>query len=281
MAPFLRLRGFTLDLSRPQVMGVLNVTPDSFADGGRYVDERHAAQRVLDMLDEGADIVDIGGESTRPGASPTPEADELERVVPLVQAVRSECDARGVPISVDTRKPLVMRAAIEAGASMINDVNALRDPDALQAVVETQVGVCLMHMLGEPDTMQQLAKYDDVVAEVGAFLSERASASVAAGVAHDRIVLDPGFGFGKTVEHNLALLRGLGHIVALGYPVMVGLSRKATIGVITGRGVGERATGSIAAALAAVARGASIVRVHDVRETVDALKVWRAINCEE
>ncbi len=277
MSPFLRLRGFTLDLSRPQVMGVLNVTPDSFADGGRYVDERHAAQRVLDMLDEGADIVDIGGESTRPGASPTPEADELERVVPLVQAVRSECDARGVPISVDTRKPLVMRAAIEAGASMINDVNALRDPDALQAVVETQVGVCLMHMLGEPDTMQQLAKYDDVVAEVGAFLSERASASVAAGVAHDRIVLDPGFGFGKTVEHNLALLRGLGHIVALGYPVMVGLSRKATIGVITGRGVGERATGSIAAALAAVARGASIVRVHDVRETVDALKVWRAV----
>ena len=277
MAPFLRLRGFTLDLSRPQVMGVLNVTPDSFADGGRYFDARHAAQRVLDMLDEGADIIDIGGESTRPGASPTTEGDELQRVVPLLQAVRSACDARGVPISVDTRKTRVMRAAIEAGASMINDVNALREPDAMQAVAESQAGVCLMHMRGEPDNMQQLAKYDDVVAEVGAYLSERASASVAADVAHDRIVVDPGFGFGKTVEHNLILLRGLSRIVALGYPVMVGLSRKSTIGVLTGRSVDERAMGSVAAALAAVARGASIVRVHDVRETVDALKVWRAV----
>jgi dihydropteroate synthase len=278
MPAILRLGRFTLDLSRAQVMGVLNVTPDSFADGGRFLSEAHAIERVREMLSDGADIIDIGGESTRPGAAPTTEDEELGRVIPLLRAVRSACDDKAVPISVDTRKTAVMRAAIAAGASMINDVSALRGPGALGAVVGTDVGVCLMHMRGEPENMQQLAEYTDVVAEVGAFLSERASACAAAGIDHDRIVLDPGFGFGKTVEHNLDLLRGLPRIVALGYPVLVGLSRKSTIGALTGRAVDDRTTGSVAAALAAVSRGASIVRVHDVRETVDALKVWRAVH---
>jgi dihydropteroate synthase len=229
------------------------------------------------MLDEGADIVDIGGESTRPGAAPTAEPDELVRVIPLLEKIRVWCDARGVPISVDTRKPAVMRAAIGVGASMINDINALRAPGAVEAVAEGGVAVCLMHMQGEPATMQQSAVYGDVVADVAAFLSERAAACVAAGIGRERIVLDPGFGFGKTVEHNLALLRRLAEIAALGFPLMAGLSRKSTIGVLTGRDVDDRMAGSVAAALAAVARGAAIVRVHDVRETVDALKVWRAV----
>jgi dihydropteroate synthase len=278
MPAILRLGRFTLDLSRAQVMGVLNVTPDSFADGGRFLFEADAIGRVREMLSDGADIIDIGGESTRPGAAPTTEDEELGRVIPLLRAVRSACDDKAVPISVDTRKAAVMRTAIAAGASMINDVSALRGPGALEAVVGTGVGVCLMHMRGEPENMQRLAEYTDVVAEIGAFLSERASACSAAGIDHDRIVLDPGFGFGKTVEHNLDLLRGLPRIVALGYPVLVGLSRKATIGALTGRAVDDRTTGSVAAALAAVSRGASIVRVHDVRETVDALKVWRAVH---
>ena len=277
MPAILRLGRFTLDLSRAQVMGVLNVTPDSFADGGRFLSEADAIGRVQEMLSDGADIIDIGGESTRPGAVPTTEAEEVGRVIPLLRAVHSACDGKGVPVSVDTRKPAVMRAAIAAGACMINDVSALRGPGALEAVAGADVGVCLMHMRGEPGNMQRLAEYTDVVAEVGAFLSERASACSAAGIAHDRIVLDPGFGFGKTVEHNLHLLRGLPRIVALGYPVLVGLSRKSTIGALTGRAVDDRTTGSVAAALAAVSRGASIVRVHDVRETVDALKVWRAV----
>jgi len=277
MPAILRLGRFTLDLSRAQVMGVLNVTPDSFADGGRFLSEADAIGRVQEMLSDGADIIDIGGESTRPGAAPTTEDEELGRVIPLLRAVRSACDDKAVPISVDTRKAAVMRTAVAAGASMINDVSALRGPGALEAVAGADVGVCLMHMRGEPGNMQRLAEYTDVVAEVGAFLSERASACSAAGIAHDRIVLDPGFGFGKTVEHNLHLLRGLPRIVALGYPVLVGLSRKSTIGALTGRAVDDRTTGSVAAALAAVSRGASIVRVHDVRETVDALKVWRAV----
>jgi dihydropteroate synthase len=277
MPAILRLGRFTLDLSRAQVMGVLNVTPDSFADGGRFLCEADAIGRVQEMLSDGADIIDIGGESTRPGAAPTTEDEELGRVIPLLRAVRSACDDKAVPISVDTRKAAVMRTAIAAGASMINDVSALRGSGALEAVVGADVGVCLMHMRGEPGNMQRLAEYTDVVAEVGSFLAERASACAAAGIAHDRIVLDPGFGFGKTVEHNLHLLRGLPQIVALGYPVLVGLSRKSTIGALTGRGVDDRTTGSVAAALAAVSRGASIVRVHDVRETVDALKVWRAV----
>jgi dihydropteroate synthase len=262
-------------------MGVLNVTPDSFADGGAYLDIQNAADRVLQMVGDGADIIDIGGESTRPGAAPTSEAEELERVLPLLEKVRVSCDARGVPISVDTRKPVVMRAAIAAGASMINDVNALRSPGSIEALAASTAAVCLMHMRGEPATMQREAVYDDVVADVAAFLSERVEACIAAGIGRDRIALDPGFGFGKTVDHNLHLLRRLSEIVALGYPLVAGLSRKSTIGALTGRDVEDRMAGSVGAALAAVARGATIVRVHDVRETADALKVWRAVLAEE
>ena len=273
----LRCGRFSLPLDRPRVMGVLNVTPDSFSDGGRFLDRGAALEHARRMLSDGADIIDIGGESTRPGAAPTSETDERDRVIPLVEALRDECDARGVPLSVDTRKPAVMRAAIAAGASLINDVGALDAPGAIEAIAPSEVAVCLMHMRGEPATMQQVANYNDVVGEVKAFLADRAAACEGAGIARDRIVVDPGFGFGKTVGHNLALLRWLAEIVALGYPVAVGLSRKSTIGALTGREVGERTAGSIAAALSAVARGAAIVRVHDVRETVDALKVWRAV----
>ena len=261
-----------LPLDRPLVMGVLNVTPDSFSDGGRFLDLSTALGHARKMIDDGADIIDVGGESTRPGAAPTPDREELRRVVPLIEKIA----ALGVPVSADTRKPAVMRAAIAAGAAMINDVSALRAPGALEAVAGAgaSVAVCLMHMQGEPATMQQSSVYEDVVYEVKQFLSDRAVACEGAGIARDRIVVDPGFGFGKTVEHNLALLRRLSEIVALGYPVVVGLSRKSTIGALTGRDTGERTAGSIAAALAAVARGAKIVRAHDVRETVDALKVW-------
>ena len=263
-----------LPLDRAVVMGVLNVTRDSFSDGGRFLDPSVALDHARKMIDDGAAIIDVGGESTRTGAAPTSEREELERVIPLIQKIA----ALGVPVSVDTRKPVVMRAAIAAGANMINDVAALRAPGALEAVAGagTPVAVCLMHMQGEPATMQQSAVYGDVVYEVKAFLAERAALCEAAGIAGDRIVLDPGFGFGKTVEHNLTLLRRLSEIVALGYPVGVGLSRKSTIGALTGRDAGERTAGSIAAALAAAARGAKIVRAHDVRETVDALKVWCA-----
>jgi len=259
-------------------MGVLNVTPDSFFDGGRYADRQRALDHAHRMLDDGAAIIDIGGESTRPGAAPTAVAEELDRVLPLFEALRADCDARGVPLSVDTRKPAVMRAAIAAGASMVNDIGALRADGALDAVAKSGVAVCLMHMQGEPLTMQKNAAYeDDVVAVVAAFLSERAQACEQAGIARGRIAIDPGFGFGKTLAHNLELLRRLPEIVALGYPVVAGLSRKSTIGTLTGRPVEERGAGSLAAALAVVARGASLVRVHDVRETVDALNVWQAM----
>ncbi len=268
-----------LALDRPRVMGIVNVTPDSFADAGRRATLPAALAHARTLLAEGADIIDLGGESTRPGAGPVSEPQELDRVLPLVEQLRSECDERGVPISVDTRKPAVMRAAVDAGASMINDVSALQAPGALQVVADsaTPVAVCLMHMRGEPATMQQVAIYDDVVVNVIAFLRARVTACLAVGIARERMVVDPGFGFGKTVEHNLELLRRFPEIVALGYPVLAGLSRKSTIGALTGRDVGERMAGSIAAALAAVARGAAIVRVHDVRETIDALKIWRAI----
>jgi dihydropteroate synthase len=260
-------------------MGIVNVTPDSFADGGRYAAAGSALAHVRALLTDGADIIDIGGESTRPGAEPVSEQQELDRVLPLVEQLCAECDERAVPISVDTRKPAVMRAAIAAGAGIINDVGALQGQGALQVVGDSAVpvAVCLMHMRGEPATMQQVAAYGDVVTEVADFLRARIAACLAAGIVRERIVIDPGFGFGKTVEHNLQLLRRLSEIVALGYPVLVGLSRKSTIGALTGRDVGERMAGSVAAALAAVARGAAIVRVHDVRETVDALKIWRAI----
>jgi len=263
-----------LDLARPRVMGVINVTPDSFSDGGRYAGHDAALAHARQMLADGADIVDVGGESTRPGAAPVAEADEIDRVLPVIEALVAD----GARVSVDTMKPAVMRAAIAAGAAMINDVRALRAPGALEAAAASDVAVCLMHMQGEPRTMQAAPHYDDVVADVRDFLATRAAAAIAAGISHERIVLDPGFGFGKSLAHNLALLRGLPELRALGFPVLAGLSRKSSIGQITGREASERTAGSLAAALAAVARGAAIVRVHDVRETVDALKVWHAVN---
>jgi dihydropteroate synthase len=226
------------------------------------------------MFADGADVVDIGGESTRPGAAPVAAADEIARVVPLVEALAGE----GRLVSIDTMKTAVMRAAIAAGAGMVNDVDALGDAGALETLAASDAAVCLMHMQGRPQSMQDAPHYDDVVAEVRAFLSGRAAACVEAGIARERIVIDPGLGFGKTMAHNLALLRALPELAADGYPVMVGLSRKATIGTITGRDTDGRMAGSVGAALAAVARGAAIVRVHDVRETVDALRVWLAVN---
>jgi dihydropteroate synthase len=266
-----------LDLSRPRVMGVVNVTPDSFSDAGRHFDPVRALSHARALVLDGADIVDVGGESTRPGAAPVAEQEELDRVLPLVEKLAGD----GAVVSIDTTKPEVMRAAIAAGASMVNDVRALQEAGAMEAVLASEVAVCLMHMQGEPRTMQQAPAYDDVVREVGDFLLARAGACEEAGIARERIVIDPGFGFGKAFEHNLELLRGLPEIAALGYAVLAGLSRKSTIGRLTGRDVDDRLAGSIAAALAAVKRGASIVRVHDVRETVDALRVWRAIESEE
>jgi dihydropteroate synthase len=269
----LRCGRFTFELTRPLVMGILNVTPDSFSDGGRYVERECALAHARQMRDDGADLVDIGGESSRPGASPVAESEELGRVMPLVEALAAE----GIALAVDTRKPAVMRAAAAAGAAMINDIEALTAPGAIEACARGEVGVCLMHMQREPRTMQAAPVYADVVADVRAFLVARADACVAAGIARDRIAIDPGFGFGKTLAHNLELLRSIGAFAATGFPVVAGLSRKSSLGVITGRGTDERMPASLAAALAAVARGAAIVRVHDVRETVDALKVWRAV----
>jgi dihydropteroate synthase len=273
MTPPLHCGGRALDVTRPRVMGILNVTPDSFSDGGRFRDSGHALDHARMMIADGADIIDIGGESTRPGAAPVALEDELARVIPLVEALAGG----GAIVSVDTVKPGVMRAAIAAGAEMINDVRALQQPGALEAVARGGAAVCLMHMRGEPRTMQADPRYDDVVREVREFLLARASACAAAGIARERIVVDPGLGFGKTVAHNLALLRGLDTLAATGFPVLAGMSRKSTLGAITGRDVTARLAGSIAAALSAVAHGASIVRVHDVRETVDALRVWRSI----
>jgi dihydropteroate synthase len=255
-------------------MGIVNVTPDSFSDGGAHAGFERALAHARRMVADGADIVDIGGESTRPGALPVSEEAERDRVIPLVEALVAE----GVIVSVDTSKLGVMRAALAAGAAMINDVRALRTPGALDLVAPSDAAVCLMHMQGEPRTMQAEPFYADVVGEVRDFLVQRALACEAAGIARDRIVIDPGFGFGKAMAHNLVLLRSLEVLGRTGYPVLAGMSRKSTIGQITGRDVGERMAGSLAALLAAVARGAHIVRVHDVRETVDALKVWRAID---
>jgi dihydropteroate synthase len=254
-------------------MGILNATPDSFSDGGRYVDRDRALAHARQMREDGADLIDIGGESSRPGALPVAESEELVRVMPLVEALAAE----GFAIAVDTRKPAVMRAAAAAGAVMINDIAALTVPGAIEACAATDVGVCLMHMLRDPRTMQVAPSYGDVVAEVREFLVARAAACVEAGIARERIAIDPGFGFGKTLAHNLALLRSLATFAATGFPVVAGLSHKASLGEITGRNVDERLPASLAAALCAVARGAAIVRVHDVRETVDALKVWRAV----
>jgi dihydropteroate synthase len=273
MAKTLRCGGHSLDLSRPRVMGVLNVTPDSFSDGGRFFDRERALDHARRMIADGADLIDVGGESTRPGAEPVSEADELARVLPIVSALSGD----GILVSVDTLKPGVMREAVAAGAAMINDVRALRESGALEAAAASRAAVCLMHMRGTPRTMQQDLRYDDVVAEVRDFLIARAHACEAAGIASDRIVLDPGFGFAKDVDDNLKLLHALPTLVDAGYPVLAGLSRKSSLGKLTGRDTGDRLAASLAATLAAVARGALLLRVHDVRETVDALTVWRAV----
>lgn len=262
-----------LDLSRPLVMGILNVTPDSFSDGGRYLEPALALERGKRMAAEGADIVDVGGESTRPGAAAVDTDTEIRRILPVIEALSGE----GITVSVDTMKPAVMRATLHAGIAMINDVTALRETGALEAVAAGRVAVCLMHMRGTPATMQQSTGYGDVVAEVRAFLAGRIDACEAAGIDRDRIVVDPGFGFGKGLVQNLELLRRLPEFASLGVPLLAGLSRKSTIGAITGREEDDRVAGSVAAALMAVERGAAIVRVHDVRETVDALRVWTAV----
>lgn len=263
---------------RVRVMGVLNVTPDSFSDGGLYLDPRTALDRALQMAAEGADIIDVGGESTRPGAGGITVAEEIERVVPVIGMLRARFD--GV-ISVDTSKPAVMRAAVAAGARMINDVCALQREDALPVAAGLGVDVCLMHMQGEPRSMQLAPRYDDVVTEVCGFLQARAAACVAAGLPAARLSVDPGFGFGKDLAHNLALLRGLPRLAALGYPVVVGVSRKSMIGTLTGRAAGDRVHGSVALAVYAALHGALIVRVHDVAATVDALRVIAAIRREQ
>ena len=262
----------TIDLATPCVMGIVNITADSFFDGGR-LDVDAAIDDARRMLDDGARIVDVGGESTRPGARPVDAEEELLRVLPVVAALARD----GACVSIDTMKPAVMRAALDSGAAIINDVRALQAPGALDVAAASNAAVCLMHMQGEPATMQHAPAYRDAVTEVRTFLARRAAACVDAGIGRDRIVIDPGFGFGKTVAHNVELLRGLGAFAALGYPVLVGLSRKSMLGAIAGCDVDERLAASVAAALAAAVRGARILRVHDVAATVDALAVWNAI----
>jgi len=271
----LKLGATLLDLAQPRIMGVLNRTPDSFSDGGRFTGLDAALAQVERMVREGADLLDVGGESTRPGADEVSVQEELDRVLPLMEGIRARFPT---PISIDTSKPEVMRAAAAAGAAMINDVYALRRPGALEAAAASGVSLCLMHMQGEPRTMQREPHYGDVTLEVKAFLQDRAQAALDAGVPRDRILLDPGFGFGKNLQHNLTLLRRLPELAALGYPLLVGLSRKSMIGTLLGgKSVEERMQGSVAAALVAVQNGASILRVHDVGPTLDALRVMSAI----
>ena len=255
-------------------MGILNVTPDSFSDGGCFLRLEDAVRRALAMEAQGAAVIDVGGESTRPGAPEVGLEEELERVIPVIEALQKVLK---VPISVDTSKPEVMREAVAAGAGLINDVNALRAEGAVETAAELGVPVCLMHMQGTPRTMQQAPAYEDVVAEVKSFFEERMRACAEAGIPRERLLLDPGFGFGKTLEHNLALLRNLGAFTLLGRPLLVGLSRKSMLGAITGRETGGRLAASLAAAVLAVERGALLVRVHDVAETVDALRVAMAV----
>jgi dihydropteroate synthase len=265
---------YTFDLHRPLVMGVVNVTPDSFSDGGQFFSATAAIEHALQLVEEGADILDIGGESSRPGAAPVPLAEELQRVLPVIAGLTQV----GVPLSIDTYKPEVMCAALDAGASMVNDIWALRQPGALEAVAERDCGLCLMHMQRDPQQMQQAPHYVDVAQEVHEFLRLRVQVLHDHGVAAERLVIDPGFGFGKTLEHNLALLRQLECFGDLGVPVLAGLSRKSMIAALTGRERPEqRLAGSLSATLAAVARGAKIVRVHDVAATRDALQVWQAV----
>lgn len=263
---------FNFDLTRPLVMGIVNVTPDSFSDGGRRGDA--AIAHALQLLADGADILDVGGESTRPGAVPVSLQEELDRVMPVIEGLR------GAAISVDTFKPEVMEAGIRAGACMVNDINALQDTAAMQVVAGSNAGVCLMHKQGNSQTMQLQPEYRDVVGEVSAFLRSRIDAAESAGIGRSRIVIDPGFGFGKTLAHNLALLRQMEVFRGPGVSLLAGLSRKSMLGMLTGQDAANRQSASVAAALIAVQRGANIVRVHDVRDTVDALKVWNAVNGE-
>lgn len=259
--------------ARPLVMGILNVTPDSFSDGGKFHALEFALSHAEQMIADGVDIIDIGGESSRPGSPALSLQEELDRVMPAIYALR-DC---GKPLSIDTYKPAVMREAIAAGADLINDINGFRGAGALEAVSDSDCGLCVMHMQADPQTMQARPEYQDVVAEVSAFLSERVTLMELAGVARNRISIDPGFGFGKTLAHNVALLQSIGDIQrSLDLPLLAGISRKSMLGELTGKPVERRLAGSLAAALAAVAQGARIVRVHDVAETVDALKVWHA-----
>ena len=273
--PQLDCAGRILRLDRPQVMGIVNVTPDSFSDGGAHDTTDAAVAHALRLVEEGADVLDIGGESTRPGAAEVEVEEELRRVVPVIERLAAQV---AVPISIDTSKPEVMRAAVQAGAGMINDVYGLRREGALDAAAALGVPVVLMHMQGEPRSMQAAPQYDDVVGEVHRFLAERIFAAEMAGIPKQRIVVDPGFGFGKDTAHNLQLLAQFERFIELGVPVLAGLSRKRSIGELTGRDVpADRVAGSVAAHLIAAQRGAAIVRVHDVAATVDALKVWNAV----
>lgn len=273
--PQLNCAGKILSLDIARVMGIVNVTPDSFSDGGQHDSTEAAIAHALQLVSEGADVLDIGGESTRPGAKEISEAEELQRVIPVIEALAKKIT---IPIAIDTSKPGVMRAAVNAGASIINDVFALRRDDALDVAAELKVPVILMHMQGEPGSMQAAPQYDDAVAEVHSFLTQRIFACEMAGISKKNIVIDPGFGFGKSLEHNLALLAQLRRFVEMGVPVLAGLSRKSMIGNLTGRDVNDRVYGSVAAALIAAQNGAKIIRVHDVAATVDALKVWNAVS---
>jgi dihydropteroate synthase len=269
-----RCRNRTIDLARPVVMGILNVTPDSFSDGGRYAGVDAALERARQIVAEGAAIIDVGGQSTRPGALAVEEAVESARVVPVIEGIAASCD---IAVSIDTSKPNVMRAAVAAGACIINDVYALREPGARGAAAELKAGVCLMHMQGEPRTMQDCPHYTDVVAEVMAFLAHERRECITAGVAGDAIALDPGFGFGKNLEHNLTLLRELPRFQALGAPLLIGVSRKSVIGKILGKSVNERLYGGLGLTALAVVNGARIIRTHDVGATLDAVRSVSAV----
>ncbi|MBC7781318.1 MAG: dihydropteroate synthase [Proteobacteria bacterium] len=274
MVRYWRCGRFRISLDVPRLMGVINVTPDSFSDGGRFFDPAKALAHARMLVDDGADILDVGGESTRPGAAEVSEREELGRVLPVVDGLAGAT----VAVSIDTAKPAVMRAAIAAGASIVNDIHALRAPGALEVIAQSQVGVCVMHMQGTPRTMQREPRYDDVVGEVLDFLAERVDALLHAGITRDRIAIDPGIGFGKTLAHNLALLRALPRMHRLDCAVLVGLSRKSMLGALTGRATEERQAASLGGALWCVLHGADIIRVHDVRETRDALAVWQGLS---
>ena len=264
-----------IDLSKPQVMGILNVTPDSFSDGGKHADVNQAAEHALQMVDEGATFIDIGGESTRPGAPEVSLQEELDRTIPVIEAVAKNASC---VISIDTSKAEVMREAVSVGAGLINDVRALQEPGALEAASEAGVPVCLMHMQGQPRTMQNNPSYDDVVEDVAQFLLERAKACKASGIAQEKILFDPGYGFGKSLEHNYALVKHLPKLMDLGYPVLVGMSRKSMIGNLLNRKVDERLAGSISLATIVAQMGAQIIRVHDVKETADAVNIVKMLN---